>query len=268
MKKLRRVLMVLGAPAAALLGLTQLGGTPLYKGYNTGLTATPLTNSVNQKLAISTDSGDLMCWVKLRLPLHAQSLSATLSNGSPLSVYQESVQDADQWVAIVAEGQKREEKFKWPSGAILFVTTNGGSAMPSDWRVYLSDQAFDSKDRARWRSIAFSFSVVFLFLSLAGLIFEGLEKRREEPTTSFTHERCLNELIMSTEGGSSQETEWMRSILRKVLLQTVTVADAIAPIPLQKGEKWALWFKTRNQFRLRLERLITDLNVDLSYLRP
>jgi hypothetical protein len=266
MKKLRRLLMVFGAPAAALLGLTQLGGTPLYKGYNTGFTAT--TDSANQKLAISNESSDLMCWVKLRLPLHVQLLSANLSSGTSLSVYQEAAQDADQWIAIVAEGQKREEKFKWPSGSILFLTTNGGTVIPSDWRVYLSDQAFDSKGRARWRNIAFGFSVVFLFLSLAGLISEGLEKWKDEPATSFTHERCLIELIMSTEGGSQQETEWMQSILRKVLLQTISVGDALAPIPLAKDAKLVLWFRTRNQFRFRLERLITDLKVDLSYLRP
>lgn len=268
MKKLRRLLMILAAPSAAILGLTQLGGTPLYKGYDTGFTVTAADSS-GSKLAISTDAGDLTCWIRLRLPLHSRSLSVNLSNGTALSVYQESVQDGHQWIAIVAEGQKPQEKFKWPSGALLFITsTSGASNAPSDWRVYLSDQTFDSKDRARWRTTAFALSVVFFFLFLAGGTLEAVAKLKDEPTSSFTHERCLIELIMSTEGSSSQETQWMQSILRKVLLQTVSVADALAPIPLKKNAKLVLWFKTRNQFRVRLERLITDLNVDLTYLRP
>jgi hypothetical protein len=266
MKTLRRFLIALVAPSALMLGLTQIGGTPIYKGYNTGFT-TSLDSSSNSTLTITTDAGDLTCWVKLRLPSHSQALSATLSTGTPLYVYQHSMQDADQWIAIVAEGQKREEKFKWPSGAILSLTSaNGGSLTPNDWQVYLSEQAFDSKGRATWRNIVFGFSVFFLLLSLAGGTLEALQRGKEEHTNSFTHEHCLNELILSSEGSSSQEAEWMRSILKKVLLQTVSVADAIGPIPLGKEKKWALWFKTRNQFRLRLERLITDLNRDLKYL--
>src|ERR1051325_9920724 len=86
MKTLRRFLIVLAAPSVILLGLTQLGGSPIYKGYNTGFSATP-ADPANSKLAISTDAGDLMCWVKLRLPLQSQSLSANLSTGNALSVY-------------------------------------------------------------------------------------------------------------------------------------------------------------------------------------
>jgi hypothetical protein len=36
MKKLRVFLMVLAAPAAVLLGMRELGGTPISKGYDTG----------------------------------------------------------------------------------------------------------------------------------------------------------------------------------------------------------------------------------------
>lgn len=266
MKTLRRLLIGLAAPSALMLGLTQLGGTPIYKGYNTGFTST-LHNSANSTLAIGTDAGDLTCWIRLRVPSHSQSFSANLSTGTPLHVYQHSIQDTDQWIAIVAEGQKREAKFEWPSGAVLSLTaTNGESITPHDWQVYLSDQAFDSKDRARWRNIVFGFSVFFLLLALAGGTFEAFAKDKDELPESFTHERCLTALIMSSEGASSQETKWMRSILKKVLLEAVSVVDAIAPIPLRKDKKWALWFKTQNQFRLRLDRLITDLNRDLKQL--
>jgi hypothetical protein len=267
MKKLRRILMAMAVPFGGLITLTQLGGSPIYKGSDTGFDARP-ADQVSSKLALSTDSGDLHCLVKLRLPLRSQSFSASLSGGTPLAVYQENVQDGNQWVAISADGPKREEKFHWPSGATLYLTTtNGISVVPSDWRVYLADQAYDSRDRAIWRKVAVVFSLVFLSLSLTGGILEGLARANEEPRVSFTHERCLNELIMGTEGANQAETEWMRSILRKVLLETVPVADALRPIPLGYVEKMKLWFATRDQFRSRLKKLITDLNIDLSYLQ-
>ena len=257
----------MAVPFGGLVTLTQLGGSPIYKGFDTGFDVRPADVS-NSKLAISTDSGDLQCWIKLRLPLRSQSFSAHLSGGTPLSVYQESVQDDVQWVAISAGGPKREEKFHWPSGATLYLnTTNGVSVMPSDWRVYLAGQAYDSKGRAMWRKIALVSSLFFLGLFLTGGILEGLARAKEEPPASFTHERCLIELIMGTEGTSEQETAWMRTILRKILLETMSVADALAPIPLNNIDKWQLWFRTRKQFRSRLEKLITDLNIDLSHLR-
>jgi hypothetical protein len=168
MKRLRRILIIFAAPAGILFGLSQLGGTPIYKGFNTGFGATVETSLV-PRLLLSTGTGDLTCWVKLKVPASAQTVSATLSNSLPLSVYQESVDGTDQWVAIVADGQKREEKFKWPSGTRLFLTFNNGNNVAlSDWRVYLSDQAFDSKGRATWRRIAFVLSIVCLGLAVLG----------------------------------------------------------------------------------------------------
>jgi len=267
MKKLRRLLIAMAVPFGGLITLTQLGGSPIYKGFDTGFDARP-ADAANSKLAISTDSGDLQCWIKLQLPLRSQSFSAQLSGGTPLMVYQESVHDGTQWVAISADGLKREEKFHWPSGATLYLTTaNGVSVVPDDWRVYLAGQAYDSRGRAMWRKIASGFAFLFFCLSLTGGILEGLARAKVEPAVSFTHERCLSELIMGTEGANPKETEWMRSILRKVLLETVPVADALKPIPLGYVAKKKLWFATQKQFRSRLEKLITDLKIDLSYLQ-
>jgi len=265
MKRFRRLLIGLAAPSALLLGLSQLGGTPIYKGYNTGFT-TNVHNSPFPLLQITTDAGDLTCWIRLRLHSKFQSFSASLSTGTRLSVYQHSTQESDQWIAIVAEGQKPEEKFKWPSGAVLSLTsTNGETVSPDDWQVYLDDEAFDSKDRAKWRVMVFGLSAFLLVLALAGATLEAFAKGKEE-LAPFTHEHCLSGLIMSSEGASSQETVWMQTVLKKVLLQAVPVKDAIAPIPLRKNRKWAFWFKTQNQFRLRLEWLINDLKRDLKQL--
>lgn len=265
MKTLRIILITLAAPAVILLGLNQLGGTPISKGYDTGFTATV----ENTRLALTTETGDLTCWVRLRLPATATSFSANLSTGTPLVVYQEMVHNGNQWIAISAPGQNREEKFKWPSGSALFLSATGNSdPTPSDWKVYLSDQAFDSKDRARWRKIAFAASLVLLGIALIAGAFEAHAKLKPESVT-FTHERCLEELIKSTEGSTKKETKWMQQILTKVLLQGITASDAVAPLPLKTSvQKRAIWFKARAQFRGRLEQLILALNIDLAKLQP
>ena len=265
MKTLRRILIILAAPAGILFALSQLGGTPIYKGFNTGFDATVETSPV-PRLSLSTEAGDLTCWLKLELPASAQAVSASLSNSVPLSVYQESVNGADQWVAIVADGQKREEKFKWPSGTrILLTFNNGANVALSDWQVYLSDQAFDSKNRATWRKIAFGLSIGFLVLAVLGGALEAKASLKDEGVT-FTYERCLEQLIKGIEGKTPQETKWMQSILTKVLLQRILAEDAIAPLPLKEYQKHSLWFKARDQFCGRLDWLTSELTKDRNYL--
>lgn len=269
MKKLRRILIVLAAPAAVLLGLTQLGGTPISKGYDTGFNSA-IEYLPETRLVISTDTGDLTCWLRLRVPANASSFSAKLSTGAPLWVYQELAQGSEQWIAIVADGQKPQEKFKWPSGATLLVNSsdrNEASLTPSDWRVFLSDKDYDSRDRANWRRTLFRVSLVLLGLALVGGLLEGYSRLKEE-SPPFTSQRCVQELIETTGGATGQETEWIQAVLTKVLLEGVPVTDALAPLPLKDLEKKVLWFKTRNQFRSRLGRLISDLDKDLSYLHP
>jgi hypothetical protein len=261
MKTLRLTLLSLAAPAALLFGLTQLGGTPIHKGCNTGFNAAVETGPM-PRVALSTETGDLNCWVKLKLPATAEPVAANLSTTLPLSVYQESVDGDEQWVAIVAQGSKREEKFKWPSGARLFLSfSNGNNMAVSDWRVYLSDQAFDSKQRATWRKVAFVLAGICLALALFG---GGLEARSrfKDERTGFSYEQCLKQLICTIEGKTPQQTEWMQSILTKVLLQGIKAKDAITPLPLKDYLKQGLWFKARDQFCAQLDWLISELTSD------
>lgn len=265
MKTIRRVLIVLAAPAGILLGLTQLGGTPLHKGFHTGFAATTVL-SQGPQLSLSTETGDLTCWMKLNVPASVQPVSARLSNSLPLTIYQESTNGADQWIAVVADGQKREEKFTWPSGTQVVLTfANGSNLALNDWRVYLSDQGFDSKDRATWRRRAFRVALVCLLFAIIGGILEAKDKLKDG-SAAFTHERCLEQLIKSIEGTNEKESAQMQSILTKVLLQRISAADAIAPLPLKQYQKHRLWFKARDQFSRRLEWLIVEMTDDRNYL--
>jgi hypothetical protein len=254
MKTLRRVLIALVAPALLLLGLTQIGGTPISKGYNVRFNAR-IETKPKVAMILSTDSGDLVCWLKLRIPATFSTLSASLSNGTPLGVYQDSREGSSQWIAVVADAQKREEKFKWPSGATVVVYSsdpNPPNLVLTDWRVFLTDKDYDSKGRATWRTIVFSVFLGLLGLAVIGGVLEGYSKLTEE-SPPLTPQRCVEFLIASTTGTTSKETKWRRAILRDVLLEAVPVADTLKRIRLKEVEKMALWFSTRRQFVNRLE---------------
>src|SRR5690242_9353135 len=119
MKTLRWILMAMAVPAGVLFGVTRIGDTSISKGYDTGFTA--LVGSSPTKLTLSTDTGDLMCWLRLRIPVQASTPTAKLSTGTSLFVYPEAQDGTSEWIAIVADGQKPEEKFKWPSGSNVVV---------------------------------------------------------------------------------------------------------------------------------------------------
>ena len=268
MKTLRIILIVLAVPGGLLFGLNQLGGTPLYKGFITGFTATAI--SQERQLSLSTETGDLTCWVKLRLPVAAQPVSARLSNSQPLTVYPENTEGTDQWIAVVADGQKREEKFKWPSGTNVVLTFGNGSNIAlNDWRVYLSDQGFDSRDRAAWRRAAFIVTSVCVLLALVGGALEAkdrLEAKAKDDSVVFTRDRLMEQLINDIEGDTATQTTQLKSILTKVLIRRIPAEDAIAPLELTPVTKSQLLLRARKLFSNRLDLLIKDLTNDRNNL--
>jgi hypothetical protein len=268
MKNLRLALIVLGALAVILLGITQLGGTPIYKGYDTGFKATA-TNNPMPTLTLSNSAGDLNCWLEMKLPASSTPVAASMSNNVQLSVYHEGLDGSDQWIAIVAQGFKREEKFNWPAGTRIFITfKHGDSVGLSDWRAYLGDKDLDSQSRAKWRTVAFYIGIAFLAVGLAGTALEVYD-RNQSKVSPFTHERGLEQLILNVEGKSPQETKWMQSILTKVLLLRVSPKIAIASLPLKNlkdYQKLFIWFRARDQFLQQLTSLINDFTMDIERL--
>ncbi len=262
MKVLRMILIALVAPATILLGLTKLGDTPISRGYNVGFLPRLEQDSSGIRLAMATDVGDLTCWVELKVPSASPSFTAKLSTDTALSVYRESVDGPYQWIAIVAGGQKHQDKFKWPSGAnvYLYAQDNQPSSLAlADWRVYLSDKDHDSKEQAEWRTRLLWLSGLLLVLALVGGGLEGYAKLTETPA-AVTPQYYVEVLIRSTAGLTRKETKWMRSILRSVLMEGLPADQALAAIPLSDLRRRALWFKTRANFRARLGHVISELS--------
>jgi hypothetical protein len=269
MKGLRLFLIVLAAPATVLLGLHEIGSTPISKGYDTGFQwrAEPSSG----RLILSAEAGgNMTCWIKLKIPTTSSRLTAETSAKVSLQVSVQPVDQRYEWIKITKSSATPEEMFDWPSGATLSIDFQDRppDLKIADWYIFLNNKNPDSNDWSRRRRILFVMSLVLLVLSLAGVILEAIEKYGAK-RVPFSPQRCMELLIGGIEGVNDQESERMKMILGKVLLEGATVPEALAPLKLSWIDQQTLWFKTRRQFRSRLQFLIDQLNKSLSDLsRP
>ncbi len=259
MKTLRLALMVLGAPALTLLALHQLGETPIARGYDTGFHWR--VDVVNSRLVLSVQpEGDLSCWVRIKIPQTKSPLRAWTSANDEIQVRKESDEGGDQRIALEGKSQSPQGKFNWPAGVDVYVSTSDGAALRvDDWYVFPSNKSFDSKQRACWRGTLFWIATVLLLVALSGAVLEGLDRLRPK-RERFSPELCVKGIIRSVEGFDSQETERMRGVLERVLIEGTRVEDALAPLPFSNPHKaQQFWIRTAGQFRTKLEFLITEL---------
>ncbi len=266
MRKLRLWLMVLGAPAVALLGLREIGGTPISRGYDTGFQWRQ--EQANHRLVLSADpGGNMTCWVRLKVPATRSGFTAETSTQVQLRVTKEAADSGYEWIAVTKNSTVPEDKFEWPSGSVTSITSQDKSSQlgVADWYVYSSNKNFDSAQRTRWRTILYRMSLVFLGLSLTSGFLEGVEKYRKK-REPFSPEHCVKSLIGGVEGTNETETDQMQAILEKVLIEGSTVQDALSPLRLTPIQGKIFWVQTAGRFRAKLVFLISELYRYLSRL--
>jgi hypothetical protein len=258
MKKVRLVLIALAAPALTLLGLHELGGTPISKGFDTGFRWS--ADVANHRLVLTAQAeGDLTCWLRIQIPQTSGRLSARTSTNDELRVYKEADDGQDQWIAVVKNSQAPQDKFIWASGATLYIYAPAPFRLAiHDWYLFPSNKNFDSEQRARWRESLFWIATALLILAVTGGVLEGVEHVRSK-REAFSPQECVESVIRSVEGRDPAESETMRSILEKVLIGGATVEEALAPLRLSDRRKNVLWITTAGRFRTKLQFLIAEL---------
>jgi hypothetical protein len=264
MKRLRLILMALGAPALLLLGVHEFAGTPISKGYETGFGWH--YDPSNNRLVLDTDAeGNLKCWLVLEMPAKIQRFRAETSAGTRLLVYQKSLNGSTQMVAVIKDTPAPETPFDWPSGTSLFISPQDGTSVPlsgiGDWYVYMANKTYDSRKRAKWRKTLFRISMVLFIFGLIATTIEAVEKARskEEPREPFSAEYCLKQLIQRVEGADPKQSEQMRTLLQKVLIEGIDLRDAVAPWQMSPARKLLLQRKAFKSLEHSLGRLVTDL---------
>jgi hypothetical protein len=252
--------------ATVLLGLTQIGGTPLSKGTDTGFKWSPAQPS---GLVLSNERSNITCWLELLVPENTDGYNASLSATGSLRVYPITKDVPNQWIAVVAQGTHPEEMFSWPAGSNLTLVSLDPSRpnfQIADWRVHISDKDPDSQSDSVRRGRYLFFGLICLSLTLLGGAFEAWEKFQPKAVAPITALSCIQGLIQEVSGATAQETEWMRTVLTDVLIKRKTVTDALLSVPLPPLQRTILWFSTRSQFLAMLNALIDDLKDYLSRL--
>src|SRR5215213_9144171 len=250
MRYLRRLLTVFPAIAAVLFGLQQIGAYPIAPGMDLGFDWESRSVQNQRVLALSTDSGNLECWLGLRLRCKdAGGLTARLSDGTPLAVSSMPSINGKTWLVEISKADgSRQGKFVWPSGTELFLMHDRESmqgAVIEDWEIHTASGKHDSKTRDLWRR---AWSVLSLVL-LIGIVV-GIFLKENPPRPAPTPELFIAMAIEGMEGSSAEETEKLQTLLKEVVLEGARAEDALGALA---GGNRGLWFKARRQFLNRLD---------------
>jgi hypothetical protein len=256
MRSLRRLLRALPVVAAALFGLQQIGVNPVAPGLDLDFAWRNRSVQGQPSLALSSDSGNQNCWIRLRLRCEdATGLTAQLSDGTPLTTSSRRSSDGKAWdVEISKAGAPRHAKFEWPSGTEIYLMHPRSlpGAVVEDWEIYTASGKRDSRGRENWRRAWF---VISLFL-LGGIVAGAFLKEDAPPRPAPTPELFLAMAIEGMEGSSAEETKKLQWLLKEIVLEGARAEDALATIA---GGKRTLWFKARRQFLNRLDHLIETI---------
>jgi len=257
MKTIRRLLLVMAAPALILAGLHEIGGTSISKGSETEFIWH--ANASQGQLILSADPGGTMnCWIRVRVPAVLAKVSAS-TESIPLFAKVTTEESGGEWIEITKTSS--EDFFDWRSGrdVILQFDPKPGKLSVEDWQVFPSTKAPDSKMWAQWRHALFFVSLILWALVLVGGILEALEKYGAK-APPFTSQRCVEQMIEGFEGSDEKQSEQNRKFLRKLLLEEASVEEALAPLKLNKREQLALLLRIKDQFHIQLQSHIDHLS--------
>jgi hypothetical protein len=247
----------MAAPALILVGLHEIGGTSVSKGSETEFAWRE--NPSAGQLVLSADAGGTMNgWIRVKVPLVQGKITAS-TESVPLFVKVTTGEDGGEWLEITKSAT--EDFFDWRSGRDVIIQFDPKPAQLTveDWQVFPSAKSPDSKTWAQWRHGLFIVSLVLWGLVIIGAILEALDKYGAKPA-QFTSQRCVEQMIDGFEGSDEKQSEQNRKFLRKLLLEGASVAEALAPLNLNKREQLAVLFRIRGPFLFKLQSHIDHLN--------
>ena len=256
----------LGAIAAFLLGVSEIGGTPIAPGRDTGFAVDPACDVGG--VCFRTDVGDIEASLSLTVRVRdADSLGAwqaRLEDGSDLHVDVDRRDGVLHRLSVGASEGSARSKFSWPSGVTL-VLKNDSTAATSveNWRVYTEDGPYDSRGRECWRSALFFTGIVLLPLALVGAVVAAVGSGGGREDASLTADVVIRHLIESIEGTSPEDTVRVRKYLHSTVIGSVPSGEAAkAVLPPEERASIRLTFAYRAQelFRSHFDKLVRQLN--------
>ena len=257
MRSVRRLLRALPVLAAALFGLQQIGVDPVAPGLDLDFAWRSRSVQGQPALALSSDSGNQVCWIRLRLrcdEARESGFTAQLSDGTPLAASSLRSSDGKAWLIEISKANAPPKaKFEWPSGTEIYLMHPRSlpGAVINDWEVYIAGGKSDSRARENWRRMWFVISLLLLGGIAAGAFLKEEAQARPAPTP----ELFIAMAIEGMEGSSQEETRKLQSLLKEVVLEGARAEDALTAT----GGGKRLWFKARRQFLNRLDHVIETI---------
>lgn len=260
----RPAFLALAAVSASLLTITRIGASPVAPGPDLGFAAAPDPSDV--RLVLRSDAGDLHCSIRLVTQVLPAEVTFGIASGDavPVSISSEHRSDGAWELHLHANEGTVSEPFEWRNGVPLYVwATTGGRRMLvelADWEVFPTDQASDTRSKARARAWWSRVSFVMLLLSIAGIVIERLSPERKTGPDVLTPERCVALVIDAIDGADEAETRRIRTMLRKVFVEGARPEEALESTGLSKKvQRQQAWFKARALLMARLDTLLTVL---------
>lgn len=255
---LRRTVLVLSAIAAVFLGLEKVGVFQFAPPGDVGFQATTeRLPDGRPALVLDSDIGDLSCWLHLVVRWNGPDsggFDASIASGESLVVEAQRIGDGE-WALSISKGPNSAQRdpFLWRAGLPVRVVLSGPASGPlilQDWIVNATAQPSDSRDKARWRNWWTWFSWVLLTLAIIGAAVTAWPRPELEAATSLA---LVRSIVSSVEGDDAQHTTRVRIFLRKVLLESVPVREALDALKIPSTP-----FRTRPQFVARARRVFLD----------
>lgn len=242
--------------SAALVGLTQIGGTPITPGHKTGFSyrVTP------SGLTSSTDVGDMDALVVLTIAgVRPNTKWHATVGGRPLALGTRVLRNGLTELRIAENDSfTYSTKFKWRSGTSVVLTPSPRHDVQlRNWRVYSAGASYDSRGRALWRRIwfwlwlgAFTVSTMRTAYTMA---------RVEKPASIRQQiDELFRTAIHDISGKHRRETRQIRSFLTTYFIDQKPLEEALtATLPKGKyTDRRGLLRKSMKAFHPRLEMML------------
>lgn len=270
MKHLRTALAVVVALSGSVLALTHLGANPVAPGKDLGISVSVMNPP--DGLVLRTDSGDLTTFVRLTIrPADDHVFTAALENGTAVGVT--SVVNPDgRMLYLHKHNGGSTEKFDWPSGVALRVTRTSAATTATpitvvNWEVFNKDTESDAQGKARRRAIWGWTSTILLLVSAVGAVVATLASKEDKRRTHDA-KACVEDLIEEIQGENPQQTQHIRTYLRKRVLEKASYDEAVRALGLKFARARAVSVKAEMYFSDRLGTLTGDLITIADQLKP
>jgi hypothetical protein len=234
-RRVRIIVALICAAGAALVGRTHLGSTPIAPGVDTNFSwkQKTLTSELGQ-FRLWADAGLIQCWTALILVVPSDGadvvFDARIAEGNPLRVAARRVHK-DQWELEILPRESAKLFFEWVPGRALDVSYRGrtsGKPEVKFWTVYPSVGQYDSKERQSRRRKWFWLSLLLLAGLILGSAYNAyMAVSPNSGQTPYGEKACIAELITRVQGCNADETERVKSFLRRVILEGSGVDETL-----------------------------------------